>query len=79
MAVTTMLRTFSFAALDRNTAVSRPTGTPMSAAPNVPYTLDKINDNMPNFGSAAVEAHWVPNKKRNRPILWMAGTPETTI
>ena len=29
--------------------------------------------------SAAVEAHWVPNKKRNRPILWMAGTPETTI
>ena len=77
MAVTTTVRTFGPAALDRNTAVSRPTGTPMRVAPSVPYTLDRIKGRMPNFGSAAVEAHSVPSRNRNRPILWMAGTPES--
>ena len=34
---------------------------------------------MPNSGSAAVDAHFVPNRNLNRPILWIAGTPETTM
>ena len=34
---------------------------------------------MPNSGSAAVDAHLVPNRNLNRPILWIAGTPETTM
>ena len=79
MAVTTTVRTFGPAALDRNTAVSRPMGTPMRVAPSVPYTLDRIKGRMPNFGSAAVEAHSVSSRNRNRPILWMAGTPERTM
>ena len=36
MAVTTTVRTLGSAALERNTAVSRPTGTPMRVAPRVP-------------------------------------------
>ena len=36
MAVTTTVRTFGPAALERNTAVSRPMGTPITVAPSVP-------------------------------------------
>ena len=36
MAVTTTVRSLGSAALERNTAVSRPMGTPMMAAPSVP-------------------------------------------
>ena len=36
MAVTTTVRSLGFAALERNTAVSRPMGTPMMVAPSVP-------------------------------------------
>ena len=35
-----------------------------------------ILSGVPNLGSAAVEAHSVPNRNRNRPICRMAGTPE---
>ena len=38
--------------------------------------LDRMKGRMPNFGSAAVEAHSVPSRNLNRPILRMAGTPE---
>ena len=79
MAVTTTVRTRGPAAFERNTAVSRPTGTPMRVAPSVPYTLDRMKGRMPYFGSAAVEAHSVPNRKRNRPIFRMAGTPEALM
>ena len=67
------------ATLERNTAVSRPTGTPMTMAPSVPQMLVRMNGRMPNFGSAAVDFHSVPNRKSSRPISRMAGRPETTI
>ena len=35
------------AILERNTAVSTPTGTPMTQAPTVPYTLVRIKGKMP--------------------------------
>ena len=41
--------------------------------------LDRMKGRMPNSGWAAVEAHFVPNRNWNRPILWMAGTPEITM
>ena len=34
---------------------------------------------MPNSGSAAVDAHFVPKRNLKMPILWIAGTPETTM
>ena len=64
------------ATLERNTAVSRPTGTPMTMAPSVPQMLVRMNGRMPNFGSAAVDFHSVPNRKSSRPISRMAGRPE---
>ena len=45
----------------------------------MPYTLERMKGRMPYFGSAAVEAHSVPNRKRNRPIFRMAGTPEAIM
>ena len=79
MAVTTTVRTRGPAAFERKTAVNSPTGTPMRVAPSVPYTLERMKGRMPYFGSAAVEAHSVPNRKRNRPILRMAGTPDAIM
>ena len=64
------------ATLDRYTAVKKPTGTPMTMAPAVPYTLVRIKGNIPNFGSAAVEAHSLPNRNFTSPISLMAGIPE---
>ena len=34
---------------------------------------------MPNSGSAAVDAHFVPKRNLKIPILWIAGTPETPM
>ena len=50
-----------------------------NAVDGTTVALDRIKGRMPNFGSAAVEAHSVPSRNRNRPILWMAGTPERTM
>ena len=66
------------ATLERYTAHISPTGTPSSAAPSMPHTLVRMNGKMPNFGSAAVEAHSVPNRKFARPISRMAGRPAMT-
>ena len=75
-AVSMAERTFFPATLDRNTAVKKPTGTPMRIAPAVPYTLVRIKGRMPNLGSAAVEAHSLPNRNFTSPISLMAGMPE---
>ena len=64
--------------MERYTAHISPTGTPSSAAPSMPHTLVRMNGKMPNFGSAAVEAHSVPNRKFARPISRMAGRPAMT-
>ena len=66
------------ATLERYTAHIRPTGTPSSDAPSMPHTLVRMNGRMPNFGSAAVEAHSVPNRKSTMPISPMAGRPAIT-
>ena len=70
-------RTFAFATLERYTAVRKPIGTPISTAPAVPYTLVRIKGRMANEGSAAVEAHFVPNRNGISPMRRMAGMPET--
>ena len=46
-------------------------------APAVPYTLVRMNGKMPYDGSAAVEAHVLPNRNGTSPIFRMAGMPET--
>ena len=62
----------------RNTAHNTPKGTPISIAPNVPYTDDNINGRIPYSGFLAVAAHVVPNRNSLIPISPMAGTPELT-
>ena len=61
-----------------NTAVMNPMGTPMTIAPAVPYILVSMKGSMPNCGSAAVDAHFVPNRKSMIPISLMAGMPAIT-
>ena len=75
-AVSIMVLTFLFATLERYTAVKKPLGTPMSIAPAVPYTLVKINGNIPYLGSGAVDAHSLPKRKLKSPISLIAGIPE---
>ena len=47
-------------------------------APKVPYTEVKIKGMIPNFGSLAVDAHWVPKMKSTKPICPIAGIPDIT-
>ena len=61
----------------RYTAVRKPSGTPSTMAPAVPYTLVRMNGRMPYDGSAAVDAHVLPNRNGTSPIFRMAGMPET--
>ena len=68
MAEVATVRSLGVAALERKTAVSKPTGMPMMMAPRVPYTLDRIKGRMPNLGSAAVDAHSWPKRKSTMPI-----------
>ena len=68
MAEVATVRSLGVAALERKTAVSKPTGMPMMMAPRVPYTLDRIKGRMPNLGSSAVDAHSWPKRKSTMPI-----------
>ena len=70
-----MPATRGLATLERNTAVSTPTGTPMTMAPRVPQILVRMKGRMPKLGSAAVDFHTVPSKNSPRPISLMAGRP----
>ena len=70
--------TFLLADFARNIAHNTPNGTPISIAPNVPYTDDNINGRIPYSGFLAVDAHVVPNRNSLIPISPMAGTPELT-
>ena len=71
---------FSFfgASLAIYTLAIKPTGTPSTIAPHVPYTLVSINGSMPKEGSVvfAVDAHTLPNRNGIRPISFIAGRPD---
>ena len=59
----------------RNTAVSTPMGTPSKIARVVPMMEVRITHRIPNFGSAAVGIHSVPNRISPRPTFKMEGVP----
>ena len=59
----------------RNTAVSTPMGTPSRIASVVPTMEVRITHRIPNWGSAAVGIHSVPNRISPRPTFIIAGVP----
>ena len=70
--------TFAGAYFEMYIAVRNPAGTPRTIAPAVPYTLVRINGNMPYDGSADVGAHDLPKRKEMSPIFFIAGMPDIT-
>ncbi len=80
MAVTTTVRSLGSAALERKHRRQQADGhTDDGSAQRAVECWTGWKGRMPNSGWAAVEAHFVPNRNWNRPILWMAGTPEITM
>ncbi len=69
---------FGGASFDRYIAVRKLIGTPKVIAPAVPYMLVRMNGRIPYSGSAAVDAHLLPNRKSASPISRIAGMPEIT-
>ena len=61
----------------RNTAVSTPSGTPMTRAPAVTQKLPTIMGKIPNISLSGFQRN--PNRKSGRPILNSAGAPPANM